>query len=213
MGHGKIASRPVLSIFLFLLGLGIFLLIFFSFLPQPEAEPEPVQTQKGLTLRQTSYEGWDGKERLWRLEAAQIYELKGEKNLYFTGLEKIEFFQAGKPAISLTAAEVELRRKEKKLLIKEVRGRLHEGEFATAEVYVDLETRKVTCPQKVTFVKAELRVEANRMDGDLKSEEYRFTGDLLVEQKNSRSRGEIFRYWAQEDRFAIEGGVEVELEL
>ncbi|NLW55538.1 MAG: LPS export ABC transporter periplasmic protein LptC [Firmicutes bacterium] len=209
---GEKVRKLGLRIALSLLGLGVLILIYLSFLPQPEVE-SVLTGEEGLNLRQACYEGWDGQERLWRLEAAEIYELKGERNLYFAGLEKIEFFQGGEPSLTLTAEEAELRQKEKLLLIKQVRGELQEGEFMTAEVYVDTETRKVTCPQKVTFVKAELRVEANRMEGDLKSEEYLFTGDLQVEQKNSRSRGEVFRYWAQEDRFAIEGGVEVELEL
>lgn len=205
---GKIALRTLL----YLLGLVMMILIYLSFRPQPEGEPV-ITVEKGLTLLQASYEGWDEKQRSWRLEAAQIFETKDGKNLHFEGIENIEFFQAGERSLSLTAEAAQLEQKENLLTIKQVHGRINEGEFTTTKISVNTKTKKVDCPQKIFFAKAGLKVEADRMEGDLESEEYFFTGDLQVEQKNSRSRGETFRYWAQEDRFEIEGEVEVELEL
>ncbi|HBT16454.1 MAG TPA: LPS export ABC transporter periplasmic protein LptC [Firmicutes bacterium] len=210
---GSKTPKIVVRSLLFLVGLVVLVFVYRSLQPQEETTPLVLSEEKGLTLLNASYEGWDEAKRSWLLEAAQIFQTKDGKNSTFQGVKKIQFFQKDQRSLSLKADEATLDLKKNLLMLTNVQGYMTEGEFTTEEMSINTKTKKITSSKRISFSKEGLKVEADQMEGDFETEEYIFCGNLHVQQKNNRSRGETFRYYAQEDRFEIQGGVEVELEL
>ncbi len=189
------------------------LVLFYLGLHSEREIPASYLENKGFLLYNASYEGWDEAKRLWVVEAEQIWQAKDGRNLFFQGIKKFQFFQEDERSFSLHANEAKMEFKKELLTIYEVSGFMVEGEFTTKEVKINTKTKQVLCENRIIFQKEGLKVEADRMEGDLNAEEYLFSGNLKVKQKNNYSRGKTFRYFAKEDCFEIQGEVEVELEL
>lgn len=205
---GKMFKRNLIFLSILLV-----LILFYLTLRSEREVPVSSLENKGLLLYNASYEGWDEEKRLWVVEAERIWQAKDGKNLFFHGVKNLQFFQNDDHSISLLASEAKIELKKELLTISEVRGFISEGEFTTKEVKINTKTRQVFCDNRISFQKEGLKVEADRMEGDLEAEEYLFSGNLKVKQKNNYSRGKTFRYFAKEDCFEILGEVEVELEL
>lgn len=211
----KAGKKGIRGVVLFLLSFCGILLVFFSLRPLPErvTEQSLKTEQQGVTLLGSRYEGWEGTAKIWAMEAAEIFRTADGRRITFRGVKNIVFWPENGQPFTLKADKGFLDLKVNLLTLKEISGDLNGGELLTREMEIDLDKKEINCPQLLTFKKEGLALQANRMAGNFETGEYQFSGDLEVIQKDQRLRGRIFTYYAKEDRFQIQGEVEVELDL
>ncbi len=211
MAFGKNKLRINLMILLGLTGLVLF---YFSLRPvvTPAVE-EGLLPPQGVTFLEGRYEGWEGTKRIWSLEAEEIFRTADGRRISFQGIKEIRFFQEDGHALFFRADQAVLDLKRNVLTLDRVEGELNGGELLTDKMELNLEAKTIKCSQPLSLVKEELQLEAKQMEGNFQTEEYRFFEDLAVVQKNHRFWGRSFDYYAKEDRFEIQGAVEVELQL
>ena len=211
-GKGQIRTVKVVLILIF--GLTGLVLFFLSFRPvfTPAVE-EGSSLSPGTTFFDGRYEGWEGTKRIWSLEAEEIFRTADGRQISFQGITEIRFYQEDGRELLVCADQAVLDLKRKVLILDRVLGELNGGELRTDKMELNLEAKTIKCPQPLSLVKEELQLEAKQMEGNFQTEEYRFFEDLVVVQKDHRFWGGAFDYYAKEDRFEIQGAVEVELEL
>jgi len=211
MGTGKDKGRMLLTAICGLVALVLFALSLRP-LSEPGADLDPA-VEQGVTLLNSRYEGWEGTKRIWTLEAAEIFRSADGRRINFRGIETIRYYQGDDRFLVINADTAMLDLKRNVLKLNGVRGEINGGQLYTAGLELDLEQKQIKSSALLSFTKEGLDLQASQMEGDLQTEEYRFTGDLEVVQKNHRSRGQTFTYYGKEDRFELSGDVEVELKL
>ncbi len=199
---------------MFLFALAVAVLLYLSWRPDwtLDSQQRPT-TEQGITLLNSRYEGWDGAKRIWTLEATEIFRATDGKTVNFRGIENIRFYQEDDRVLAFNADTALLDLKQNVLLLTEVQGEINGGRLQTAGLKLDLNRKKIESAHPLSFAKEGLALQANQLEGDFETEEYFFSGDLEVVQGKQRSRGQIFTYYAKDDRFELKGDVEVELEL
>ncbi|HHT48805.1 MAG TPA: LPS export ABC transporter periplasmic protein LptC [Firmicutes bacterium] len=193
--------------------LGAIILFYLSLRPIPIPVSEAEPTERGVTFLDGRYEGWEGNKRSWFLEAAEIFRPAEGQKVTFRAINQLCYFQEDGPDLVLTAGSATLDLKRDRLTLVGVDGEVGGGKLSTEEIEFDLEKKLVKCSPPLSFTKEQLKVEAERMEGNLQTGEYCFFGGLEVVQKDQRIRGESLTYYVNEDRFEIRGAVEVELTL
>ena len=166
-----------------------------------------------MTLFNSRYEGWEGAKRVWTLEATEIFRTADGEMVNFRGIENIRLYQEDDRILVINADTARLDLKQKVLILTGVQGEINGGRLHTAGLKLDLERKQIESSHPLSFKKEGLELQANQMEGNFETEEYLFSGDLEVVQGKQRSRGQIFTYYAKDDRFELKGDVEVELEL
>jgi LPS export ABC transporter protein LptC len=214
MVFGKGRLRMVRTVLILILGLTGLVLFFLSFRPlfTPAVE-EGALPLRGTTFFDGRYEGWEGTKLIWSLEAEEIFRTTDGRRISFQGINEIRFYQENGRELLVRADQAVLDLRRKILILDRVEGELNGGELLTDKMELNLDAKTIKCPQPLSLVKEELQLEAKQMEGNFQTEEYRFFGDLAVIQKDHRFWGGSFDYYAKEDRFEIQGSVEVELEL
>ncbi|HHW12528.1 MAG TPA: LPS export ABC transporter periplasmic protein LptC [Firmicutes bacterium] len=211
MSSGKQRWRLFLTI---LCGLGVGVLLYMSWRPEIPLDPrQKPLNERGVALFNSRYEGWEGAKRIWTLEAAEIFRTTDGKTVNFRGIENIRLYQEDDRILAIKADTGRLDLKQNVLTLTGVQGEINGGRLHTAGLKVDLERKEIASTHPLSFAKEGLELQANRMEGNFETEEYLFSGDLEVVQGKHRSRGQVFTYYAKEDRFELKGDVEVELEL
>lgn len=195
-------------------GLGVTVLLYLSWRPEmPPASHQNTTGERGAALFNSRYEGWEGAKRIWALEAAEVFRTADGKTVDFRGIEQIRLYQEADRILAIKADTGRLDLKRNVLTLTGVQGEINGGWLHTAGLKVDLERKAIASSHPLSFAKGELALQANQLEGNFETEEYLFTGDLEVVQGKQRSRGQVFTYYAKEDRFELTGEVEVELEL
>lgn len=197
-------------------GLIILALVIWSLVPRQDNRSEIPVSREGMTLVGTALIGWEKQEINYKLVAREIWRSKDEKTLIIRGVEEAFFFKCAdrQEEFSFTADWARIdNTKELMTIGGEITGWVDSGTFKTEEAEVKMDSKDITVSSPVTFFKEELRIEAQRMEGNLDTEKFLFTGDIKVYEKDYHLRGERLRYFGKEGRFELEGELEVELEL
>lgn len=211
MSSGKKRGRPLV---MFLFGLVVAVLLYLSWRPDMTlVTPQKPAAEQGVTLFNSRYEGWEGAKRVWTLEATEIFRTADGEMVNFRGIENIRLYQEDDRILVINADTARLDLKQKVLILTGVQGEINGGRLHTAGLKLDLERKQIASSHPLSFKKEGLELQANQMEGNFETEEYLFSGDLEVVQGKQRSRGQIFTYYAKDDRFELKGDVEVELEL
>lgn len=195
-------------------GLTVPVLLYFSWRPDPTLDLHPRSgTVQGVTLLNSRYEGWEGARRIWSLEAAEIFRSPNGETVNFRGIENIRIYHDDDRSLIINAETARLDLKQNVLILTGVRGEINDGRLQTVGMKLDLDRKQIKSSYPLSFTKQGLALQANQLEGNFETEEYLFSGDLEVVQGKQRSRGQVFTYYAKEDRFELTGNVEVELEL
>jgi lipopolysaccharide assembly outer membrane protein LptD (OstA) len=94
-----------------------------------------------------------------------------------------------------------------------IKGRIEQGGFETKEVEVNTKTSKIKVPGEIVFYREDLWIKAQEMTGDLDTEVLTFSGEILLIEGDYTARGQSLKYYGKEERYVLEGGIEVELAL
>lgn len=170
--------------------------------------------KEGFTLYGATLVGRDRQGRLWEVRAEEIWQAKNSNEVLCSNVEQVVVYKKNQEEdFSFSSGWAQLKRKEDYLSLGGgIRGRLEDGFFSTEEAEINLETREITCPQPVVFTRDDLKISAGRMEGNIDKENLRFTGEVIIEKKGEfRVQGETLRYWGEEERYELMGGVELEL--
>lgn len=187
--------------------------------PQKELPPEIPVGKQGMTLLGSNLVGWEKQQPKWEVKAETIWRSKDEKSIIFQKISKAVFYKTGdgggrEEEFSFGAPWAEMNMRTNVLRIGGgINGRIEQGGFETEEAEVNTKTSEIKVPGEIVFHREDLRIKAQQMTGNLDTEVLTFSGEILLIEGDYTARGKSLKYYGKEERYVLEGGIEVELDL